>query len=58
MKRRMTISEWLRILYFAASLLLLCLLAESVPACIFAVINLAVAARVLRTVRIDEIVED
>ena len=58
MKRRMTPKEIAKVAYFTLSLVALVVLCESVPACVLAVINLAIAARVLRTVPIDEIVDD
>lgn len=58
MKRKMTLSEIVRVAYFALSLVAVCVMCEAFPACIIAVANLAVAAKVLRTVNVDEIIDD
>ena len=58
MKRRMTPREIAKVAYFTLSLVALVVLCESVPACVLAVANFAVAARVLRTIPIDELTDD
>lgn len=54
----MTPREIAKVAYFTLSLVALVVLCESVPACVLAVANFAVAARVLRTIPIDELTDD
>lgn len=58
MKRRMTIGETLKVAYFAASLTALCVCCECLPLAIVSVLNMAAAAALLRTINIDELIED
>lgn len=58
MKRKMTLGEILKVAYFLLSLMAVCVLCECLPLAVVSVLNLAASAALLKTVDIDDLMED
>lgn len=56
MTRKMTAKEILKVSYFTASLVALCIFCEVAP--VAAVANLAIAARLLKTIDVESLIQD